>query len=97
MVEGLRREADGIRAAPLMLGVAGIALRGCRRAAMETDLPGDIACHFLVAIEAQLPLAGPVGPVMALGALGFDIRMGARELARHQQLFELGCLRRDRK
>jgi hypothetical protein len=96
MVKSLRNETDRIRIPPLMFRMTGIALRGLRCAPMETRSGSNIARYvrMIVTVTTELPLARLVGPVMAQAALPLDVRMGAREGAGHQQLFELNAMRR---
>ncbi len=96
MVKSFRNETDRIRIPPFMLRMTGVALGGLRCAPMETLSGRNIACYvgMIVTTETELPLAGFVVPVMAQTALLLDVRMGTRDGARHQQLFELGAMRR---
>jgi hypothetical protein len=97
VVKCLGNETDRIRIPPFMLRMTGIALGGLRCAPMETLSGSNIAGNvgMIVTVETELPLARLVSPVMAQTALLLDVRMGAREGAWHQELFELGAMRRN--
>jgi hypothetical protein len=92
MIEGRLAQLDDIRAPAEVLGVAGLALRGvdAGEPAVEPGVPTHVRAHFLVACHAELGLLGPIGPVVALRALGFELGVGSRHLAGHQQGLDPG-------
>jgi len=77
MIKGVRVEAYDIRVAPLVIGVAVLALSGrdARDGAVETPPPADIRCDVLVANEAKVVLPPLLKCTMALLAVQFEFRV----------------------
>jgi hypothetical protein len=86
VIEALLVQRNDIRRPSLVLGMAlaaGLLRRGC--ATMKAGLCCGVASDVLVAIEAQrILLLLPEG-LMALAALGLDVRVALDNLAGHHQ------------
>ncbi len=83
-------EADDVRVAALVLGVARVArgVADIRIAAVESHARSDVVANVPVADEAQIALTLLVGGFMAAFAVVLDVRMRFDDTARHDQALE---------
>src|SRR6202011_120645 len=91
MIELRAAELNDVGLAALVLGMAGPALAdaGVGHAAVIALMLLGIRCDGLVAVHAQRGLSLDVGAVMAVCAIVFLLYVRARDLARHQQGFDV--------
>lgn len=89
-------ELVDVGVATQVLGVTTAALAGGSlwHAAVISRLGADIGGDFLVAVEAQGGLALPVGTVVAITALAFDLGVGLGDRPGHDELFDVRGVRR---
>ena len=90
MVEDLAVELDDVERAPLVLGVAGLALalRRFGMAAMEAARALPICGDRLVARQAKPGLRLTRKGLVTAVAVLFQLRVPVDERSRHHQLFE---------
>jgi hypothetical protein len=91
VIEGVAAELHDVGAPTLVLDVTGAALRGfdSLQSAMKSLPRSHIGGDFLVAVEAQLPLAPAVAAVVAVGAVLLVLPVSRGQLAGHEKLFRV--------